>query len=200
MSTASLPKLPKDLKDIPKDKQEILILGFSLSVHVLRGLYLEVIDKLKFIDMAPHDCVGKFKMRLDTILPIVEPGGFRIHLNNKNYSMMYKKIPDIKQYNLDTEINKIPNLGRLSDLDKQNFIKEIDICASSVSSVNTQLMKRKDFQKLIKDIFDIFDDTLPQNEADKCKDIGLKIIDNQRVYHIYEDGIYFGIFIDTLNE
>ena len=198
MSTESLPTLPKDLKDIPKDKRELLTLGFSLSVHVLRSFYFEIINKLKFMDQTPHDRIENFSKRLDELLPIVEPGGFHIHLHGKDYSMIYKPIKDINKYDLNNEVNKIPNLGKLSDEEKQKFIKEIDICASSIPSVNNKLIERKDFQGLIKDIFDVLDDTLPIEEADKQKDIDLKVIDTQRVYYIYENGLYFGIHIDKI--
>lgn len=198
MEDSSLPSLPKDLKDIPKDKQELLTLGFSLSVHVLRSFYYEIINRLKFIDEAKHDKVKEFEKRLDEMLPILEPGGFHIHLNKKEYSMLYKPIKDINKYDLNLEINKIPNLGKLPEEDKQKILKEIDICASSIPSVNNQLIRRKDFQKLIKDIFDIFDDTLPKEKADEQKDIDLKVMENQRIYYIYENGVHFGIHIDSL--
>ena len=179
--------------DIPKDKQEILTLGFSLSVHVLRTFYLDLLDKITDLDKRKT-----LNLAFNELLPEVEPGGFLIRLGVDQYKMMYMPISNLAKYNLDDEINKIPNLGSLSDYDKNNLKKEIDICASSIPSINQQLIRQKEFIIWIKNIFDEFDLIYEPSLSDNYKDIDLKIISNQRIYHMAENGPYFGIFIQKL--
>jgi hypothetical protein len=196
MDSKNFPQLPNNLKQVDKNKQVILTLGFSLSVHVLRSFYYELISKIK-----THPKYKEFTERLDEILPVIEPGGFHIHLCGKDYSMMYKPCKDIEQYDLNKEVNKIPNLNKLSSSETEQFVKEIDICASSISSINGELTKKKKFKSLIKDIFDTFDTHYSSDEADKHKDINLKLEEHQRTYHMSEDkdALHFGIHIEPIS-
>ena len=48
-------------------------------------------DIKELIHKVPVEQHRNLESRLDEILPPVEPGGFKIHLNSKNYSLMFKK-------------------------------------------------------------------------------------------------------------
>ena len=181
-----------DLSSIPEDKKDIFILGFSRAVHVLRAFYFELIDKCS------DNKICDFKSEFDSILPETTPGGTKITLNEKNYMIMYKEI-DYKNYNLDTELAKIEGIHGMSPIEKSNFLREVDILASAIPSVNSKLLEMTKFQLLIKKIFNNFDEKYDQVISDSYKDITLKISENQRFYTMdetHDNGIVFGIVVD----
>lgn len=181
-----------DLSHVPNDKKDIINMAFSLSIHVLRAFYMELLDNIK-----NHPNINDIKGRLDELMPVLEPGGFRVVLNGSEYSLKFQQCKS--DYDLNKEINKIPNLGKMDESDKQKFIREIDIAASSVPCVHSKYMTRDDFKLLLKDIFDIFDREFSLEKADKLKDLSLKVNEHQRTYQIIDpDGIRFGLHVNKL--
>lgn len=183
---------PPNLSEVSKDKIDIMNMTFSMSIHILRAFFLELLDKIK-----DHPNVNKFKKRLDVIMPQLDPGGFRLTFNNKVYSLMYQQCD--QDYDLNNQINKIPNLNKLNEGDVQKLIKEIDIAASSVPCVHQKYVKRDDFMKLLGDVFNALDQTLSQEDSDAHKDYTLKIDQYNRTYQMNEpDGIKFGLYVNVL--
>lgn len=181
-----------DLSQVSDDKKDIINMGFSMSIHVLRSFYEELLDKIK-----THSGTQKLKDKLDELMPPLEPGGFRIAHENKEYSLMFQKCK--ADYDLNREVNKIPNLISLSDLDKQKILKEIDIAVSSVPCVYNKYMGRDDFKQLLKDMFDIFDEEFSAEVADEYKDVALKMNQHQRTYQVIEpNGVKFGLHVNKL--
>jgi len=186
-------KQPIDLSNAPDDKKDILILGFTIAVPVLREFYKELIGKL------PKDKQKEFNKKLDEVMPDIERGGFKVTLLEKDYKLIYKKIDDYKKYNLDNELAKIDGLFDLCPADKQLFLRELDIMSSAIPSVNSKYSENKVFRKFIKGILDEIDNNYNKEEAEKLKDIDLRINDSHRFYHMNDDddALVYGIFIET---
>ena len=180
-----------NLDNVSPRRKDFLNIGFAISIHVLRAFYTELINKCK-------NKKEDFIKELDEHMPEIEHAGSRLCLNNKEYSLIFKKCSE--DYDLNREINKVPNLGRLSPKEKETLIKQIDVTVSSVWCVNKKYTEKKEFLLFLKNIFDELDNSYKSEESDKIKDIELKIDQFQRTYRMSEDknSLRYGIHVDIM--
>ena len=176
-------------QEIFQDK-EFIVAVFSVGIPVVRGLYTDIINRIK--DKTVQE---KFHKKLDNSLPETPLGGKKLEYEDKKFYMWFKPITTeaLSRYNYEKEtIGKILEVTGLSATDKVlEYVYEDRNCTFS-APFNYNRMFMETNKKFISELIE----ALP--EDDDIRDIQFKIDESLGIYFIYQDGINYGLTIDVI--
>lgn len=154
----------------------------NVGAPVVRQLLLETIDLAK-----PKAKKNKLKQELDRILPAVPLSARNIMFGGKTYYLVFRPCPDIKEYSMDAELDKVRKI--IPEEQQDYFMKEVGITLSVIPNI---------YQKIIEDNEDFAEllvESLPENK----KNIFSNLIECETsTVSMYEDGLRFALYIDDL--
>lgn len=168
-----------------KQKQEFFASVAGISIHVLRSLYQEVIDKVE-----DDDKRKKFQSEFDEkVLPEAEVSGKRLMFGGKTYVMFFSIVDE--KYKLSEQMEKI-NKEDMSLEDKNLLTMDRDVTICSPMNFQRILSTQS------KDFFNKLVVSLPKDPY--IRDIALKFDEEYNVYYIYPDSkVRFGLTVDEVD-
>ena len=164
-----------------KRKKGFMDMIVGVGSPVVRQLLLEAIDKVK-----SKESKNKLTDMLNDIIPATPLSARNIMFDNKKFYLVFQPCTDVKEYNIDKELDKVRNLLPEEQIDY--FMKEVSITLSVIPNL---------YQKIIDDNTEFADKLTNALPADR-KDIFTNLIEHESsTVCMFNDGLRFALYINT---